>query len=492
MNLKMDKDKYLASGIVMILIANGMLAMHSIPQTGFWLDELYSFYYASLDMKSLLHIETSYEANMALYYNILHTWLVAGSSEIYIKALSVLFGLATIVVIYNIGIIVHSPKVGLYAALLLTVNPFFLYYEQEARSYSLTVFLTSLAAFSFFKLLMGEDSWKNKLLFIFTSILSLYSHMFAALVLVALYGSLILKPKQAFSRHMMVPALAIMVGALPLIWFVATKRAGQLNWVHPSRLNSIVQLLYAFVSGSQGGGWLSRISLALLLVPCSVTVKRWLSTSDQSEDRSFLVSLCSWLWVPILLCYGVSFWKPLFVPRFLIVSLPPLMLITAIGLAEMSYVVLRRTLSISIVTIMLISVSATHHHRAEDWRGLYEVLGPRCSSSAFIIFQPHVLRVSYPYFSRQYASLKECQSRILPLPINSDSIIQRHSDFLAKDLLPPQGPYQVWLILGHDEQPPWLAQRSLELQRELESRAEKKGYWEFTGNLRLVLYEKSP
>src|SRR5579859_4149721 len=104
-------------------------------------DEAASWNLAKLPWHSFLQALWDFEGNMALYYLILRPWLHLGNSEVVVRGLSALFGIATIPVLYFLGSRLFNQRVGLLAAALLAVHAFHIRWSQEARSYALLVLL---------------------------------------------------------------------------------------------------------------------------------------------------------------------------------------------------------------------------------------------------------------------------------------------------------------------------------------------------------------
>ena len=85
------------------------------------------------------------EANMVLYYALLRGWMTLGTGETFIRLLSVLFGVLTVVSVFYVGQKLFSRTAGLIAAAMLDVNSFHIMYSQEIRSYSLLALITTLS-----------------------------------------------------------------------------------------------------------------------------------------------------------------------------------------------------------------------------------------------------------------------------------------------------------------------------------------------------------
>ncbi|HEX6977275.1 MAG TPA: glycosyltransferase family 39 protein [Patescibacteria group bacterium] len=97
-----------------------------------------------------------------LYYLLLKFWTrIFGYSEISLRMPSVLFGVATIYVVYLIARKISQRRYIAYlAASFLSFSSFFIYYSQEARMYAMAAFFAALAFYAFIKLLeKSENVW---------------------------------------------------------------------------------------------------------------------------------------------------------------------------------------------------------------------------------------------------------------------------------------------------------------------------------------------
>ena len=132
--------------LALIAAVAAVLRFHSLAAKSFWFDEGVSVAIARLDWYNFARILWRREANMSLYYFLLHYWVHFGGSEFFIRSLSVFFAIASVPVIFLLGGRLLDSRIGLIAAALLAVNAYHVQYSQEARSYSLMVLLCSLSS----------------------------------------------------------------------------------------------------------------------------------------------------------------------------------------------------------------------------------------------------------------------------------------------------------------------------------------------------------
>jgi len=92
--------------------------------------------------------ETAEDTHPPLFFCIEHAWLSATGFSVWsLRALSAAFGVLAIVAVYLIGAACHKRSSGLIGAGLMAVSPFAVHLSQEARHYTLAMFLVSVSLF---------------------------------------------------------------------------------------------------------------------------------------------------------------------------------------------------------------------------------------------------------------------------------------------------------------------------------------------------------
>src|SRR5690348_16489899 len=129
---------YWALLLVVLAIAALLRSLH-LGDKSFWMDEGVSFAINHLSWIDFLKISWRRELNMAPYYLLLRLWMKLGTSETFLRALSVTFSVAAVAVIYFLGRHLFGMRAGFVAVLLAALHAFLIRYSQEARSYSLVI-----------------------------------------------------------------------------------------------------------------------------------------------------------------------------------------------------------------------------------------------------------------------------------------------------------------------------------------------------------------
>jgi mannosyltransferase len=323
-----------AALLAVIVAAGTALRIHLLGLRSYWVDEAISVNLARLPFRAFLWNLWNYEGNMAFYYFLLRGWVHFGPSEAAVRALSVIFGLLTIVVLYALATHLFDSRVGMISAMLLALHSFHIRYSQEARSYSLLVLLLVLSTYAF---VLAVESPRNKrywALYAVFSALAFYSHLFAGLVLAAQWLSLNSAGlrKVGVKRVFSVAAVFGLLAA-PMIAFVLLKSAGQLDWVPKPTLESL--LFFVNYLGAYAG-----LPMFCGYFLFGFLARYWRASSDST---TFTEEECKWkvrllyLWFafPIASTLVVSFYRPIFSFRYMVICLPPLASLAALGITSL-------------------------------------------------------------------------------------------------------------------------------------------------------------
>ncbi len=145
--LRAGADGPLLVGLV--LVAAG-LRFATITSQSLWLDESQAVHELGLPFGAMLHAWSTTEWNGPLYLLIAWPWAkLLGTGALAVRALSALLGIAVVPLLYLSGRELVSRRAGLIAAALAAVNPFMIWYSQEAREYMLLVALCSASLWCF-------------------------------------------------------------------------------------------------------------------------------------------------------------------------------------------------------------------------------------------------------------------------------------------------------------------------------------------------------
>jgi len=359
-----------------------------LARRSLWLDEVASVGFARLNGHDFLRVLWQREANMTAFYLLLRPVLHLGDTEFWVRLPAVVAGVAAIPVMFALGETLFDRRLGLLAALLVSLNACHVAFSQEARGYSLAVLFTALSSLLFLKA-VEAPSWRTWLLYAVVSAIAVYSHFFAGFVLMAQALSLLALPRRMAPWRSFLAA-AVLTGVLiaPLAVVAVTRNEGQLDWVGKP---SLLEVYHTAAFLAANGGKVSGDFLLVFCLMALVSAARRLIRQRRGLPPCAYwrqVFLWCWLLAPMLLTLAVSLWTPIFFHRFLIVCLPAWVLLVALGLSNLR----PAPVLVALYSVMSLgAVVAYYYSRTpEDWRGAtHYVLAHARAGDAVLIWRPY-------------------------------------------------------------------------------------------------------
>jgi uncharacterized membrane protein len=172
----------------------------------------------------------------------------------------VIFATATVPLIYALGAELCDRKVGVMAALLLTVNVSSIQFAQQARSYAMVGMLVTLSSLLFIRCI-GRNSLERRAAYMVAGPWCAYVHFFGILILPAQWLSLFLFPADRKTRLQLTACIAVIgILSLPPIILSILRDHGQVSWIPATSTKTVIHLFAMFAGlywGELGGsGWL--------------------------------------------------------------------------------------------------------------------------------------------------------------------------------------------------------------------------------------------
>src|SRR5512138_3592537 len=90
--------------LLAITLAGAWFRFYQIGQQPLWSDEALSVWMGQHTIADIIRLTIQLDQSPPLYYTLLHLWMrIGGSGEAWVRALSALFGILTILAIYSLG-----------------------------------------------------------------------------------------------------------------------------------------------------------------------------------------------------------------------------------------------------------------------------------------------------------------------------------------------------------------------------------------------------
>ena len=452
--------------LAMLLVLGVVIRMQCLAYKPFWFDECFSAEVARIDWHNFVHLLWWREANMSLYYLLLRMWLQFGHSEFYIRSLSVVIAVATIPAIYWLARLLYDGRVALVAAALLAFNAYSVRYAQEARSYALFLLLATLSS-AFLIAFIREPVRRNRVGYVLVSILAVYAHFYALLLLAAHWLTMrwlgsdegcTERSGAKLSAQLRRVWITIGVAVLPLLVFVAKTGAGPIRWIQRPGFRDLFEF-FEHLAGANGWPLLALCSVACVVAVWPLGKSLW--TRGQAWEVWRCQFLLLWLVFPVLLTVLLSFARPVFLSRYMIFCLPALSILVAAGLVRLRQSWL---LTVALTGILLLCMQGVLFVYANDFDTERDASG---AAAGFILdhAQPgdavvfHIAATRIPYeFVRSQRSGENTAGSTFTAQFGPEILFPHHSmgldyrDFTGKptaDFLRAAAPSdpRVWIML---------------------------------------------
>jgi 4-amino-4-deoxy-L-arabinose transferase-like glycosyltransferase len=336
--------------ILILLLAFG-LRFYRLGAQSLWNDEGTSVVLAQRDLVSITR-DAARDIHPPLYYWLLGGWVrLAGTGEAAVRSLSALLGVALVALTYALGRLLAGRWAGLAAALLAAVNPFQVYYAQEARMYMLLAVLAAGAMLSLVLLVDRSKRYKSLI------------PAFAALVLLEAAG---------LYTHYSFVFVVVTLNLAYLLWLALTWRAAApgstpvrrlIYWVLSQVAVVVLYLPWLPTAIRQVTAWPSPAG-TISFLPALATTWRWLVFGPTIETCDLIVPLlvaallavagllslamgwvgtpnlrtrwsaallALWLGLPLISMFALGLYREAYL-KFLLVALPAVSLLLACGL----------------------------------------------------------------------------------------------------------------------------------------------------------------
>lgn len=447
-------ERWMTLGLIALA---ALLRLFALDAESLWFDETYSVAFASTDLSwlSVLRAGGVPFAEKNVYNVFLHFWLALGQTDFMIRLPSALFGVATVGVVFAVARRLFGHRPALWAAALVAVSPFHIWYSQEARMYALAGLFAWLAVWAAMRGFSSRRRWPW-LVYLMSAALALYTHSFTGFLLLALNLWIALTfLLDASRRRNLVPWLAanlILVGlAVPwLVGMLQQRDLGWWDWVErkygapgPGQL---LRLASNFALGTvrPDWGWQEWIVLAPwgiavllgLIPPACEGGRSWWHSGGERWTLAVMLAA-----IPALTVFAISQFVPMFVLRYTFVFMPAFAVLAGRGLGLLRRPVVRWSVMLPyFVGVALILLQVYFVPQKEDWRGAAAYLTQNAPPGAAIFLVDEDIRVPLEHYYKQ--------------PAEFIQIWRGHvadADLSPKIAPVMSGTDEAWLVVSHTD-----------------------------------------
>lgn len=436
--------------IALILLLAAGLYFYQLGTESLWVDELYSVN----DAKGL---PARLNLMRPLYYILLWIWMQFGTSDAWLRGLSVLFGLGSVFLTYQLGHRVAGKVTGLIAALLLALSPLFINFAQMVRMYTLGTCLGLGGTLALVHALENPTTTSMAWWASLRLLVTLTAPLNATLIFADIWLVWFRFRKQratllAFGRWLLLVILFCLPSLFTLVSATLPFLSNALNLIakiDPSATRhsfpSFVDVLrklknftaFPFPSTSKLSSLFYQAYSLLLAALIGIAI-------IHKNHKPRLCWIAAWAFIPSGMIFLVS--KRLWIDRYILFLSPYILIILAAGL--MGLWRWKRSLAIAVAIIYTITVSSgliryyTVQDR-QDWRNVAQTISINEKPADTIVLSigsPKMTSALGHYYSGDapiYSLRKLCPSDRVKKPVVEEAL----------NNLPPI-PSRLWLVCG--------------------------------------------
>jgi len=397
--MRLTDSYWRALGLILVLCLALFLRTHNLGEASLWNDEGNTVMTARQDVGWTISqvLVDSVHPPLFFFLEKINIALL-GDSEFSLRWLSAVFGVVGVAALYRLGRQWLNAKVGWLAAVGLALVPFAVWYSREARMYSLVVLLNIGVMYWFGALLENNSSlakpsgFKISAFWFVLLSAALYVTHYFGLFAPLIQFVYILATFRRHHRSLLPWTILQAIAALPIsLWLYLQFNHGltlKISWIQPPTVFTLVNTWLVYTVGGMQP-WQVLVSAGFGLL---VLIGLWFI----SGQRRWLLLL--WLALPALITLAFSVRRPLYVDRYMIGSLVPLLLLVAVGLTQaLRYTRIGGTLlALVFGGAMFWQTLALPDYHSEDWRGAVQYVTSHEESS------DQLLRRSIYYWTVDY------------------------------------------------------------------------------------------
>jgi hypothetical protein len=301
--------------------------------------------------------------------------LVFGTSTDTLRLFSALCGAVCVPFAYVLGLLLVGRRCGHICAALTAVTLPLIYWSQQIRGYSFVVALLTLSAIMLTKAMQdGSRVWF--ICFSIVAILACYTELFAAIVVVAQFLTLMISSNfRARLRRLIFSGVFVAAAAgVPLLLMATARGSKQLFWLGPPGAKQVRETV-AFLASSRVNTvttstthLLTEITVILVCIAIVVGLVQAIILRNSESARTVLLG-ATWLCLPIALSFWISTnYSSVFLDRYFLITIPALTLLVGYLLSVIPYAPVCWVGCAAIIGLRAEHFGSTYNVNIDNWR----------------------------------------------------------------------------------------------------------------------------
>ena len=367
--------------VCLLLLLAAWLRFRDLGRQSLWFDEGVTTWIAAKPFAEMIEAVKLWENTPPLFHGIVAVAIrTFGDTDFVARAPSALAGIGSVWLAYVIGAYLFDWRVGVAAALWMTISPFQILFSQEVRAYMVMQALGLGSCYCFLRLLNGAAGKWWKVGYVVTTGLLLWSQLysvFVPLVQNLFYVGLLAfrQPTRLSVKWWIALQIAVALSFAPWLptTFMWLRRVGGSFWIERFTADEITRSFWSYV----GSGPM------MIALTCLAAVAMYRGRNRRSAMFCLLLALC-----PVVVPVVVSLLKsPLYTPRYGIVASAGLCLLAAEGIASLRQPALQVLVFLAITALPVLHVDPPPEGTRDrsEWRQALADLEPRLQRGDYVV-----------------------------------------------------------------------------------------------------------
>lgn len=391
------------SVLLLIIVAIGLAARFHEVHFSLNGDEIFSVELASKSFSEMISGSLQDKPHPPLHIVLLHLWMKAfGMSEVSVRALSILFSGAFLLISYRLLRLHVSSWIALGLNAILALSPIFVFYGQQARPYALIVFLSTANLLAFIRVLEKPNERTRAITWAVSCAFWVYAQYIATLFIAVQMGLALFYLRSGRLRILgygsmgCVFILPWLIAAMGGALLSASDPLPEISWMGATIREDFIWY-YVSIFGNIPGVKARWLLVALAILGMSY-VQHIIVTRNVPVIHVFLFFMG--IGVPVVV-YLISVWGPknLFAPRQLLGA--AVAFIASIGLFIATFrkkLIVGILLTLVIWTIMAL-LQGLPHASMPSFRDMAENIDKEYGSTVVIV-QENWVKIPFNYYRR--------------------------------------------------------------------------------------------
>lgn len=434
--------------IFLILFIGLVLRLININQS-LWLDEAAQVIESARPLREQLRIEGDFQP--PLFHLLLHFWMTLGTSEIWMRMLTIALSVFSIFLFYKICLTLVNKKFALLSSFLLTINPYAVYYSQELRPYPLTVFLALLATYGFIT--------NSSLILIIGLSLFLYTSYFAPFFIAALFIYVLVKQRKKLNWFLKNAFISIILFIPWIPKFVEQLRIGTSltitlpGWGEAVSIPPLKALPLVFAKFFLGRITIdNKIIYGLIILILIWGLLYFLYKSTKNKNWPLFASL---FFLPLVFAFVTTLLLPILDPKRLLFILPFFLGIIGLGYLETKKIIKNFVLGCIIFGSVfgLWQYYTNTRFQREQWRQAVSFVETQGDGTQIVLFAFPQPFAPYLWYNN---------NKIYAYGVAKDFVVSEKDTILIKSLIKDRNQIYLFQYLTDLTDPNQLIQKTIE------------------------------